>query len=494
MTPNAVKMQTSAKHGRLARLWLARPALRSLTLKLTLAFLCVGLIGALLVALFVSLRTRRAFDQFVADNNRASLITNLESYYKTNGSWNGVRDKLIADRISQATTQAQRIPLVLLDANGVVVLGGSHYTPGARVSTSELPPSAVPILVDGKTTGWLVNEGRRPGPGTPEADLLGRITQAITYSAVGAVALALLLGVLLARTLTQPLRELTAATEVVAKGALGQQVTVHSRDELGTLARAFNRMSADLAHASTLRKQMTADIAHDLRTPLSVILGYTEALRDGKLPGTQDIYDTMYTEAQHLQHLIDDLRTLSLADAGELALMRQLVAPEGLLERAAAAARSQTESRHIVLDLRLPEMLPLIDVDPERIAQVLGNLLSNALRYTPAGGTITLTGVTQGDFVHLTVQDSGVGIAPDDLPHIFERFYRADPSRQLEDGSSGLGLAIARSIVEAHGGTLTAESVLGQGATFIVSLPAASDTMAAATLPPPDTDEVQLPI
>jgi two-component system, OmpR family, sensor histidine kinase BaeS len=333
---------------------------------------------------------------------------------------------------------------------------------------------STPIEVDGKIVGWLSGDGggRRPGMGTPEADLLARITQAITYSAVGAATIALLLALLLARTLTQPIRELTAATQVVARGALGQQVAVRSRDELGTLAASFNRMSSDLAQASTLRRQMTADIAHDLRTPLSVILGYTEALRDGKLPGTEDVYETMHIEAQHLQHLIDDLRTLSLADAGELPLMRQPMTPRALLQRAGAAYSAQAQAQHVTLAVQAAADGAEVDVDPERMAQVLGNLLGNALRYTPAGGTITLTAESAGGMVHLLVADTGAGIAAGDLPHIFERFYRADRSRQQENGSSGLGLAIAKSIVEAHGGTITVTSAVGQGTTFTISLPA----------------------
>jgi signal transduction histidine kinase len=240
-------------------------------------------------------------------------------------------------------------------------------------------------------------------------------------------------------------------------------------------------MSADLAQANESRRQMTADIAHDLRTPLTVLSGYIEALRDGVLPPSRERFDTMYAEAQHLQRLVDDLRTLSLADAGELPLNRQPTAPRDLLERIAAAYRHPAEQAGVSLEVRAKGDLPPLDVDPERMVQVLGNLVSNALRYTPAGGQIALAAQRRRDTVsagarksavQLLVQDSGQGIAADVLPHIFDRFYRGDAARQQEAGESGLGLAIARSIVEAHGGRIEVESVVGTGTTFTIELPA----------------------
>jgi signal transduction histidine kinase len=307
-------------------------------------------------------------------------------------------------------------------------------------------------------------------PGSPELDFLDRMQQALIWGALGATVVALLIGIFLARTISRPVRELTGATKRVAGGELGVQVPVRTEDELGELANSFNQMSADLAQSNQAQRQMTADVAHDLRTPLSVILGYTEALSDDKLQGTPQVYGVMHSEAQHLSHLIDDLRFLSLADAGELPLERRNVAPLDLLDRTAASHRAAAEQKQIDLQVQVAPDLPELNVDPERMAQVLGNLTSNALRHTPEGGSVALVAKRGMEGVLLQVRDTGSGIDAADLPYIFHRLYRGDRSRQ-HNGASGLGLAIAKSIVEAHGGSIKAESVPGNGSTFTITLP-----------------------
>jgi signal transduction histidine kinase len=240
---------------------------------------------------------------------------------------------------------------------------------------------------------------------------------------------------------------------------------------LGQLAQAFNQMSAAVARANQLRRQMTADIAHDLRTPLSVISGYLEAIRDGELAPTPTRLEAIYAEAQQLNRLVADLRTLSLADAGELSLNRQPVSVPELLARVATAYTHQAGQRQVSLSVQVAGDLPAINADPDRLVQVLGNLVSNALRYTLVGGQITLGAAQpQAGQVRLWVQDTGRGISAAELPHIFHRFYRTDKARQQTEGESGLGLAIAKAIVEAHGGTIAVESEPGQGTTFMILL------------------------
>ena len=456
--------------------------MRSLTLKLTLAFLFVGLIGALLVAVFVGLRTQSEFGQFVSDRYQQDLIDELGSYYQQNGSWDGI-DAItfrLPPRHPGDKAGYMRAPVALIDNTEVVVYGSQRYQIGQKLTRSELR-QAIPVEVNGQVVGSMVldlpTEAERRADPSPEADFLRRINLAILLSAVGATAIALVLGILLARAISRPVRELTEATQIVAQGDFGYQVQVRTQDELGELAKSFNQMSADLAQASQLRRQMTADIAHELRTPLSVILGYTEALSDGKLHGSPGMYQAMYGEAQLLSHLVDDLRTLSLADAGELTLNRLPVAPGECLERTAASQAALAAQQSVEVRVEVAPNLPLIEADRERIAQVLGNLMSNALRYTPEGGTITLSAEAAGESVLLRVSDTGPGIEPDHLPYIFQRFYRADESRTT-NGESGLGLAIAKSLVEAHGGTITVESTVGQGTTFTVALPAITQILA----------------
>ncbi len=260
----------------------------------------------------------------------------------------------------------------------------------------------------------------------------------------------------------------------MARGKLDQRVVVRSRDEIGELAASFNQMSIDLARASQLRKQMTADLAHDLRTPLSILRGYTEGLQDGRLNGSTKLFTIMHGEVEHLQRMVEDLRVLSLADAGELPLNKRSVDPRALLERAGLAYIMEAEQQGVALRVETPENLPSISVDTDRMAQVLNNLVSNALRYTHAGEIVLQAQSDHGE-VQLQVRDTGSGIAAEDLPFIFDRFYRADKARQRSDSvTSGLGLAITKAIVEAHDGSIRATSQLNHGTTFTITLPTAA--------------------
>jgi signal transduction histidine kinase len=455
--------------------------MRSLTLKLTLAFLVVGVTGALLVAVFINRRIQSAFDRFLLTREEQAMISALLEYYQLNGSWEGIDNALLRrPRMMMQgmggmmrTMEATWARFTLVDAERRVLFSISAGEPsGSLIPASELN-RAVELSVNNQTVGWVILNAKRRAliADTPEAVFLRGVNQAALVSAVIASLLALALGGFLAYGLTRSLRELTHATEEIARGNYGKEVVVRSRDELGTLAQAFNKMSRDLANAVRLRRQMTADIAHELRSPLTVLSGYAEALSEGKLKGSPEIYDVLHQETRQLSRLIDDLRLLSLADAGELSLLIQPTDIPALLNQIVTRHSVTAQHKQIDLQLAVATDLPKYPLDPDRIAQVLDNLILNAFRYTPAGGWIRLSAeLLPPGGLRLKVQDNGSGIAEEDLPFIFERFYRADKARHSNQ-ESGLGLAIARSIVEAHGGKISVESQPGKGTTFTIDLP-----------------------
>ncbi|NUK07323.1 HAMP domain-containing histidine kinase [Streptomyces lunaelactis] len=268
--------------------------------------------------------------------------------------------------------------------------------------------------------------------------------------------------------LVRPLRALTAAAQQPPQRHA--RVAVTTKDETGYLAAAFNDLTARREQLEAQRKAMVSDIAHELRTPLTNIRGWLEVTRDGLLPPDPDLIASLHDEALLLQHIIDDLQDLAAVDAGTLRLHREPVGVDELVAQVVSAHRSRAEAAGIRLRTRTTPGLWL-DADPVRMRQALGNLVANALRHTPADGTVTVTARQAGDLAVLTVEDTGGGIAPEDLPHVFERFWRAEKSRSRRTGGSGLGLSIVRQLVEAHGGTVTADSPPGAGAAFTVRLP-----------------------
>ncbi|MFN2191348.1 MAG: sensor histidine kinase [Candidatus Promineifilaceae bacterium] len=458
--------------------------MRSQVVKLTLAFLIVVLLGTVLVALLVNWQTRRQFDTFVQEiyqEDYEALYNQLADYSQAHGSWEGVEAEFVQDPppypgiepVTDQQTPPIRLPLTLVDSERQVVFGDRRYPTGEHLPENVVA-GGVPIVVDGETVGWVIQDsfGGRVNDfaDSPEARFLADLNQTTLWAALGSAFIALLLGIVLARTISRPVKELEEGTRRVAQGQLGYRVSVRSQDEIGRLAGSFNQMSADLARSNELRRQMTADIAHDLGNPLSVIQGYAEALDENKLPGSPEIYQAIHQQASHLTRLVADLRTLSLADAGQLELRPQIINPQDLLEHSVLAYFPQAEEQKVALRLDVPQQLPDIRVDPDRIVQVLNNLISNALRHTPPGGEIRLSAGKDGRWLAIDVQDTGTGIAEEDLPYVFDRFYRGDKVRS-PSGESGLGLAISRSIIEAHDGRISAASKPGQGATFTIKLP-----------------------
>ena len=451
--------------------------MRSLSLKLVAAFLFVGLTGIILMVLVTRWSTFKQFDDLIFDRGREGLIANLEEYYTTNGGWDGasgVFPQILRPQFAPQPGPKEQAPFTLVDRKNVIVIAGKDFAKGQQVA-EKLLNEKKPIEVDGEVVGWLIVENNTFRRGLADSAFLEQITRTLLLSALGAILLALFLGILLAGTLTEPLRELTVATRAVAAGDLDQTVPVRSTDELGELADSFNLMSAELSRSQHLRRQMTADIAHELRTPVSVIIGHTDAIDDGVLPPSKETIDIIRDEAERLERMVEDLRMLTRADAGELLLDKSPLDVQPLLEKVVKAHRRAAARCDIKLSVDYEPNPVKVYVDADRISMVLGNLLNNAIRYTPEGGRITLSAQSQGGNVEVVVTDSGPGIPEDKIARVFDRFYRIEKSRSREDGGSGLGLAIAKSIVEQHGGTIHVESVVGEGTSFIIVLPAYFD-------------------
>jgi len=437
--------------------------LRSLSLKLTLAFVAVSLVGIVLAAVFVGVETKRRFEGFIDSQNREELVGDLADHYRANGDWTGINESV------EGPFPEGRRSYFVVDSQGTVIIADEGHALGEQLSSWEFERGET-IEVDGEVVGTLVSRPGDFGRPPPRAAFLGPFQRALYVGAAIAGVVALLLGILLTHSITRPIRDLTTATRAIASGDLEKQVEVRSKDELGELARSFNQMSADLARAGTLRRQMTADIAHELRTPLSLILGHSEALSEGVLPPTPETLQIVHDEARRLNRLVEDLHLLSLSEARELHMTFERVSPQALIKRAVTAHRPQAKQESISLEVAADSDLPDVNVDPDRMAQVLDNLLVNAIRVTPSEGSIRLSATRVPDGVLMVVQDSGPGVPPEELPWIFDRFYRGDKSRQRHDGGAGLGLAIARSLVEAHGGRIWAESPPGEGLRVLISL------------------------
>lgn len=456
----------------------------SLYQKGLLAFALVILIAVATVLLLVSNQTEIGFRQYaLLYSGRAQAIgTRLLSYYQMRGSWDGVQAALprIAPTAGMPAGMGRgRMPGPLeswdfrvADASGKVV---AHLEglPQGMFNRRELA-RALPLSLDDVIVGYLLPDivsAHGFVLGGPEAQFLEQVRVALWTGAAVAVVAALLVGGVLMRGIVAPVRRLTRAAEQIAQGDLQVRAAVVANDEIGQLGRAFNAMAESLARAQAIRRAQTADIAHELRNPLAVLRGTLEAMADGVYAPTPENLDPALAQVQTLTRLVEDLRVLALADAGELHLAFQPLAPDALLARVAEAHRVPLEEQGLTLTCVLPAALPEISGDGDRLAQVVGNLLANAAHHIPAGGRVEITAAAQDGGLVTRVSDNGPGVPEADLPRLFERFWRGDPSRSRDTGGSGLGLAIARRIIEAHGGRMWAEVTPGGGLTVAFWLP-----------------------
>jgi len=289
---------------------------------------------------------------------------------------------------------------------------------------------------------------------------------------IGAAIVSIIAGILLSRNLSAPLSNLAEAARSIGRRDLSQRVEVHGSQEIQEVAQAFNEMAADLQQAETLRQNLLADVAHELRTPITVIQGNLQAILDDVYELDKAEIAQLYDQTRQLTHLVDDLRELAQAEARQLLLEIAPVDLAVLIMDAATVYEPLAEAHGIELRPQILEGLPLIQGDRARLMQCLQNLLNNAFRHTPAGGVVILSLQKSAETLEISVSDTGVGVPPEHLPFVFDRFHRVDPARARETGGTGLGLAITRAIIENHGGTISAESAgEGQGSKFTLELP-----------------------
>jgi two-component system OmpR family sensor kinase/two-component system sensor histidine kinase BaeS len=461
-----------------------------LRVQLVLAFTLVILVAVGAIAILIIQTTDTQFREYVTNSSMQATGGGLEqlvAYYEQQGSWDDIEsllgkgvllggpgNKLLPGVSGHTPRPVGRLDVLLADARGRIVYDSTAELSGKKLGSKQMS-KALPITQsDGDVIGYLLLSVPREWTMTGRLEqqfLSGMRTILITGAAL-AVVFGVIVGAFLSQKLTAPLQRLAAAARAVAGGDLDHKVVVEGSTEIVEVGNAFNEMTTALSESERQRQNMVADVAHELRTPLSVIQGNLRAILDDVYELDKAEISRLYDESRLLSRLVDDLRELALADAGQLRLRQRPTDLAPVIEESVANLSLGAEAREVSLSASLPEGLPAVQADPDRVSQVLRNLLANALLYTPAGGSVIVSATSADGMVEIAVADTGIGIDPRDLPHIFERFWRADPAR-VRMGSTGLGLSIAQSLIEAQGGRIWAESEPGLGSTFRFNLPVA---------------------
>ena len=449
----------------------------SLQFRLVVGFALVLALALGSVSFYVGYAAKQETDLFqqeVEEARTARIEQVVSRYYAARQGWAGLQPTL------EQAGSLYGWRIVVSDPQGRTV-GDSHQRlaiPAIPLRGTRHGSRLLPIMISGSQVGSVAIapiDVPEIAPEPPLSRLVSAINRSLLWTGLAAGAAGILLVSLVSRQVLAPVRALSSAARNLGQGDLSQRVSSGLRDEIGELSLTFNSMAEGLERAEQQRRNLMADVAHELRTPLSNIQGYLEAVRDGLLQPDNATMDTIYQQVQHLSRLVEDLRLLALAEAGTLRLDQVPDSLEEVLRRSLEAVRPRAEAKGLSISLELPPQLPLVHMDRTRIAQVVGNLLENAVLHTPEGGRVTLSAELAGVATAIViVADTGEGIPAEELPLVFERFHRVDPSRSRATGGVGLGLTITKRLVEAHGGTIRAESTLGEGSRFIFHLPLAS--------------------
>jgi signal transduction histidine kinase len=459
-----------------------RPLDRLPTIRAKLGSVIVFAVAVTILILYIAVGF--AFRQFERNREFRELLGEARGVAALAFTPAGTPSRSLDQRIKQLPG-----PVVVVDASGRSLGGDLSVPPTVRRAldgdidtgtTGNQEYLGVPVVRQNAVVGAVYLANRFEGGG-----LLGAVRSTARlfrsfwwqFLLAGAVAafIALFLARILARGMTQPLRDMAGAARRMARGDYATTVQVRSRDEVGQLAAAFNRMAGEMEGLERLRRDLVANVSHELKTPISALRAHMENLLDGVEEPNPELLEVMLQQADRLTRLVDQLLDLSRMESGDLALSLEPVQLGRLVDRVLSEVSVARPDRARTLAVRndVPVDLPPVEADQERIHQVLFNLLDNAFRFTPDGGSVRVRAVLANGWCEVSVEDSGPGIPGQHLPLVFERFYRVDPSRSREDGGTGIGLAIARSIVEAHGGKIWAESAGGKGSTFRFVLPMA---------------------
>lgn len=441
--------------------------------RLGLTFAVIILVTVVAVYFFVSERIATEMEDYAAISAQyrsLQIRSQLYFHYLDKGSWEDVQP--VVEALGVSGTR-----IILVAVNGTVVGDSKRELLGANYTDSSNDALEMSLVRGGVKEvlghAYITSDPATEPYVTPFLKLSSSINRSLLLGGSLAIGIALLLTFVLSRRMTSPIEVLAKAARRLGHGDLSQRVRLQGESEVTALAEAFNSMAADLEYAEQLRRNMVADVAHELRTPLSNIQGYLEAIRDGVVEPDAAAIRSLSEETYLLSRLVNELQELSLAEAGELKLVYQAEDIANLVKQAVTPWQPQVTARELSLSVELPDDLPLVNIDWQRVNQVLHNILENAVAHTPRGGTINVATSQKGKWVEVSISDTGEGIPAEDLPHIFERFYRVDKSRARATGGSGLGLTIARRLIEAHGGTITVQSKLGQGSRFSFTLPVA---------------------